>query len=357
MEEAVLKFKLKPCDVLYFGSGKTLRIAQAVKSVFPPCPHTVAGAICSKLNSLNINKPLKKLFGPFLYNEKEKKFYFPKPADIYKLRKKETVEACFYVKPIKRNFSLFSLENINKPEGIELIALYQGAEEIEPFDGFISENGLFKWIKGEKIIKEDVKQFQEVFEYEPRLGIRQEITTHTVAGKDSVYRVSFVRIKEEWSFVVFVEFKDNIKEEVLKFFQTPPFIFKFGGEMKIIKYEMENKNIKEEKIFKEIERAKIGDIKEVKILYLTPGVYEKFPPLNEIEGVEIKGVLIPRWLNLSISSKKLGKINLVKKAFLPGTVLYGEVKDLEKFKRLWLNPSDGSNNFIGSNLIIYTKIE
>jgi len=45
----MLKFIIKPYDVLFFGSGRPFNRGDVVVSAFPPHPNTFASAICSKI--------------------------------------------------------------------------------------------------------------------------------------------------------------------------------------------------------------------------------------------------------------------------------------------------------------------
>lgn len=75
----MIMFKLKPFDVLYFGSGKTLSVATSVKSIFPPYPHTIAGAICSKIykkTGIDVSQILKYIYGLFYLMKLKTKFIF-----------------------------------------------------------------------------------------------------------------------------------------------------------------------------------------------------------------------------------------------------------------------------------------
>ncbi|MEO0225143.1 MAG: type III-B CRISPR module-associated Cmr3 family protein, partial [candidate division WOR-3 bacterium] len=147
----MLKFKIKPYDVLFFGSGKPFNLGDIASSIFPPFPHTFASAICSKIYweyKIDITKILKAVYGPFLYNEKDGKIYFPKPADIYTGRKGKD-DKIYLLKFPNENYKLFNPNNTNKPNPIEKFAIYFGEEEVEDFDGFISQDGLKKWLNGQ----------------------------------------------------------------------------------------------------------------------------------------------------------------------------------------------------------------
>jgi len=366
----MIMFKLKPFDVLYFGSGKTLSVATSVKSIFPPYPHTIAGAICSKIHKktgIDVSQILKYIYGPFLFNEAENQIYFSIPADIYKVRKSEKLEKIFFIEPLWNFLKLFNPENTNKPIYVNTLAVYKGSNEIEPIDnGLISKNGLKYWLEGKKteIENKDIKTFENVFEYENRIGIKQKIETHTVAGEDSVFRISFLRLKDNWAFIVLVKFnyeneelqKANLDndEKMLDFFNDEINILKLGGEMKNVYYKVEK--VGDIKDIFHFEKPNLSQGDKIKLLFLTPGVFEG--DILKIKGLKVLTIILHNYVNLGLSSPCfLRKYNFIKRAYPPGSVIYAEVEDKDEVKKLWLNPSDGSNNFIGSNLIIYTKTE
>ncbi len=349
----MIGLKLKPYDVLFLGQGTPFNIGGVVSSLFPPSPHTIAGAVTAKVISLaNDPKIIKSFLGPFLFNETERKFYFPKPANIYKKKKEKGTDKIYLLNPVNNSFNLFKPEYTNKPEQVKTLSIYKGDEEIEDFFGFISEDGLKKWLNNQIIDRDDLKTTDKIFEYENRVGIKQDLTTHTVLQEDGIYRVSFVRLKSEWSIVCWFDFKDSsMRETLFNIFFEKPQVLKLGGEMKVVRYEI----IKDFQLNKLIKRPEVkkGDL--VKLLFLTPGVYNKSVP--EIKGLEIHSIVSSGYSSISLFSINQNIFMLKKKAFPLGTVVFGKVTNVEELKKLWLNPSDGEQNvFIGSNLIIYGKM-
>jgi len=364
----MLKFEIKPFDVLFLGSGKPFQVGDTAISIFPPLPHTLAGAICSKIyheREINPSRVLKTIYGPFLLfsNDKEKLIYFPKPLDIYRVRKKEEkIQEVYLLRPFNRNAGVFKPENTNKLGEIDTLAVYYGSEEVEPFNGFISQEGLKNWLEGRKIDRDDVKMPQEIFEEERRIGIKQDTSVHTVVQEDGLYRIDFVRLRENWGLVFWINFnygdenmeKANLKsdEDVFEIFDSDIKVLKLGGEMKTVCYKVE---IDEKSQFFELfKQPELEEGDAVKILFLTPGIYGRFVP--QISGIKIMGIVSDDYLNAGLHSYHLGRYKLMKKALPAGTVIYGEVKSEKEVSNLWFSSSNGSNGFVGSNLIIYGKV-
>ena len=72
----MIRFTLKPYDVLFFGLGRPFNRGDVVASAFPPHPNTFASAICSKIyqfKNIDISGILKSVYGPFI--SKEDKIY------------------------------------------------------------------------------------------------------------------------------------------------------------------------------------------------------------------------------------------------------------------------------------------
>jgi CRISPR-associated protein Cmr3 len=188
----MIRFALRPYDVLFFGSGRPFNRGDVVASAFPPHPNTFASAICSKIyqfKNIDISGILKSVYGPFI--SKEDKIYFPKPQNIYGEKKKKEKDKFFTVKPIDESkLNLFKSDNTNKPNGIEKLPVYLGDEEVEQFEGFISADGLKKWLDNQEIKKEDILQHKDIFENEPRIGIKVEPSLYSVGGReDALYRI------------------------------------------------------------------------------------------------------------------------------------------------------------------------
>jgi CRISPR-associated protein Cmr3 len=359
----MFKFNIKPYDVLFFGSGKPFNLGDTARSIFPPFPHTFAGAICSKIYweyKINITKILKDVYGPFLYNEKDKKIYFPKPADIYKERKREDGEI-YLLKFPNENYKLFNPKNTNKPNPIENFAVYFGDKEVEDFGGFISQDGLQKWLNGQIPNKNEILKFGDVFEHENRVGIKQEMSYHTVVQEYGLYRIDFLRLKDNWSFVFWVEFDDNElkkvgldENEILELFNKEPKALKLGGEMKSAYYEVEISDIKN--LLGQALKVNQGDI--IKILFLTPATFSNSGNdiLPSINGIKIKSLVSNGFVNLAIDSKQLGLNKFVKKGLKAGSVIYAEVDQNPSNDFLWFKFLERDKNFIGTNLVIYGKV-
>lgn len=374
----MLKFTVRPFDVLFFGSGKPFNIGGTARSIFPPFPHTFAAAICSKIYhefKIDVSNILKEVYGPFLIHKGE--LYFPKPADICKDKGGKKL---FVLELIDDSeLSLFKVGNTNKPSGISKLPVHRGTVMVESFDGFISKDGLQRWINGydveEKHIKETeekhIKETSDIFEYEGRVGIKQDIETHTVVPEDGLYRVDFIRMKQDWGFVFYVEFNfdelekkggnSELKDEegILKFFERNR-VLKFGGEMKTVHYEVEKvKDNCVSDIFKKPD-VKGGEI--IKILFLTHATFDKDPFYSSGSGLKVVSAVVDGYLNFAMSSERLNLKNFTKRGIKAGSVFYAEVPNSGLLDDPWFKPFERckvKQNFelIGSNLVIYGKVK
>jgi len=371
----MIKFTLTPYDVLFFGSGRPFNRGDVVASIFPPAPNTFASAICSKIyyfKKIDVSNILKAVYGPFI--QKNEKIYLPKPQNIYKERKKKEFRKIFVVKPFDKNLKLFDSENTNKPNGIKTLPVYKGVEEIEPFDGFISIDGLKKWLSDQKsdqkIDENDILSYEKIFKNEPRIGISIEPSLYSVGGKeDALYRIEFLRLNEDIKFIFWVEFNfaDNgLKEaglsdedKVYEFFNDEPKVLKLGGEMKNVSYEVDKNDFKEW-IIRELKikpNLNIEQGQKIQVLFLTYGVFD-----FQINGFQIYSACFGNYEIIGINSKNLGI--KTKRAFPPGTVMWLEAKEEMRIKNnpAFIVKSDsnsyeisepkGKQEFIGTNLIL-----
>ncbi|GAB6078510.1 type III-B CRISPR module-associated protein Cmr3 [Hydrogenobaculum acidophilum] len=356
----MLKFTIKPYDVLFFGSGKPFNVGESVQSIFPPHPTTFAGAVCSKIYA-GPSKLLKAVYGPFI--EKDGITYFPKPQNIFGERKKETIERLFLVEPNNLVLSLFQYSNTNKPDRVEKLAIYKGDEEIESFEGFISIEGLKSWINGEEIKDNCVLSMRDIFDYDQRVGIKIQPSLNSIGGEeDSLYRVKFLQVKKGINFVFWTDFNEEFKDK----FQKEPRVLKLGGEMRNVMYEVEEDNFinwitKKLSIPHKIQ-IKNGD--KVKILFLGYGVFDcKVPNIN---GFKITSMCFSKYDTIGINS---GSNVKTKRAFPPGTVFWlkyenknNKYVEIETISYLIKNQENydfssfGNQDFIGTNLVLSTKL-
>ncbi|MDT7880566.1 MAG: type III-B CRISPR module-associated protein Cmr3 [Candidatus Hydrothermia bacterium] len=371
----MLKFTIKPYDVLFFGSGKPFNVGESAQSIFPPHPTTFAGAICSKIyaqKGINVSGILKAVYGPFI--EKDGKIYFPKPQNIYGERKKEVIENFFIIEPKISSFKLFSYENTNKPKEIEKLPIYKGDEEIEPFEGFISIEGLKAWINNQEIEKEHILKTKDIFEYDQRIGIKINPSLYSVGGEeDALYRIKLLQLEEGISFVFWVEFnfsceelkKANLNDEdkIFELFNNEPKVLKLGGEMRNVRYRVEENDfinyLKNELKLPEKIQIKQGD--KIKVLFLSYGVFDSKTP--KIKGFKIISMCFSNYSIIGINSKNLGI--KTKRAFPPGTILWlgcESDKNINSVSFLIKNQNDydfkepqGNQDFIGTNLVLVIK--
>jgi len=342
----MFKFTIKPIDVVFFGSGKPFNLGGLGESIFPPFPNSFASAIFAKIYEAKgiTNGVFKAVYGPFL--EKDDKYYFPAPCDIVKEKGGSRIKV---YKP-RESSNLIKVENTDLENKIKLMPWIKPEcqEDYEPFNGFISLEGLRKWYYGEKIDASDLLSEDRVFYIEDRISIRMDDSTGTVKGEDGLYRVRFVRLKEEFRFVFWVELNEQVltEDEALKIFNQHPKVLKIGGEARTATYEVENHNFKD--LFKDFHSSNQGE--SCKILFLTPGVFKEGKPiLNNFENLEY--ACISGYTLLSIRSKHNYK-NKVIRAIKPGSVFV--IKDLSTPIDFYKHNAD-TDDFIGSNLVLVKK--
>ncbi|MCX7759112.1 MAG: type III-B CRISPR module-associated protein Cmr3 [bacterium] len=344
----MIRFIIKPIDVLFFGSGRPFNLGDVAKSNFPPYTHTFAGAISAIFN-LSDPQIIANIYGPFLYNQKDNQTYFPKPANIYKRRKKENLDKIFTIDPvIEEDFMFFKYKNTNIPDEVEYLCLDTTGEELEPFQGIISEQGLRKWIKSGNPDLSEIKSFNEVFEYESRIGIKLEPNKDTVVDEDGLYRINFIRMKEEWSFLVYVKFnksntdllsktgykekdqegnEEKLENEILNYLNKNKNGIKLGGEMKNAHYKIDI--VKDP--FANFQFPNVNNSKYIKILFLNHSLID----IHNLDGLKTISYINNGYSNLVIYSDKMKMKKFGFRTINPGTVVYvtpnQNNSDLKKF--------------------------
>lgn len=371
----MLKFTIKPYDVLFFGSGKPFNVGGDAESIFPPFPHSFASAIYAKLLSETGIKILeeqgiyKAVYGPFL--KKDETILFPTPLDIMKEKKKEKGNI-IKARIIKRDeFKLLNLYDTDLPhclEGILWVKSDKEDNDYEPFGDYITLSGLKKWLRGQEIEADDLISAEEIYQKEDRISIHLDEETKSVRKEDGLYRVAFVRLKENINFVFYVEanFDEGLplkingidnENQLKEIFEKGPKVIKLGGEARSASYEVEIDDFKA--LF---DNEKLEKREEYKILFLTPAVFEdnqnkdyKNIPniLDSIEKMELISACLNSYVLDSICSKYNKKYsNKTIRAIKPGSFLcvrgYQGDSRIDFFKK--------NEYFIGSNLVLIKEM-
>jgi CRISPR-associated protein Cmr3 len=392
----MLKFTLKPYDVLFFGSGKPFNRGDVVNSSFPPHPNTLASAIYSKLYHSNmidesvVNNPnvIKAVYGPFI--QKGEKIYFPKPHNIYGKRKQKDLEKVFIINipeektsengTSEKKFKLFDPSNTNKPEGIESLPVYIGNEEVEPFNGFISTEGLRKYFNGGEIdAKSDILLYESgdegksIFKRESRIGISVDSSSNSVNSEDALFRVEFLRFLEDVKLVFWVDFNlsggiRNINEyqKLVEFFNKNPKSLKLGGEMKNVSYEVEEDDFN--KIINDLGLSisiHISPDKGLKVIFLTYGVFDGPIGMIKIDEFKTLSSCFNGYDFIGINLKRT-KQRKIKRALPPGSVIWLRSTTEKTLSNPTFIVGEGGNyklgfpkgkqEFIGTNLVLLKEV-
>lgn len=367
----MLKFTIKPHDVLFFGSGKPFNIGGVAESIFPPFPNSFASAVYAKFYSetgiaLTDGKGIyKAVYGPFI--EKEGKIYFPAPLDIMKEKKKDDMSK-IAVASLRKEFKLLSINDTDIGEKIQSILWTKDNDiqiEYEPLRGFISLEGLKKWYNNQKIENSDLLQERDIFIKEDRISIFLDDNTGTVREEDGLYRVQFVRLKEEVKLVFWIEAdysdssllcQNNIKidDELIKIFNTNPKVLKIGGEARTAWYEMEENDFTDN--FKNFNTNNASS-QQYKVLFLTPGVFHDNSNGKNITDYfeNINASTIGGYVIGSIASKHYDKYKKKTiRAIKPGSVIY--LENIQNGFDKTINFYKPADSFIGSNLVLIKKL-
>jgi len=393
----MLKFTLKPYDVLFFGSGKPFNRGDVVSSSFPPHPNTLASAIYSKLyhsamiDESIVNNPnvIRAVYGPFI--QKGEKIYFPKPHNIYGKRKQKDLEKVFIInipeektsenETSEKKFELFDHSNTNKPEGIESLPVYIGNEEVEPFNGFISTEGLRKYFNGGEIdAKSDILLYEgnseqkSIFKRESRIGISVDSSSNSVNSEDALFRVEFLRFLEDVKLVFWVDFNlsggiRNINEyqKLVEFFNKNPKSLKLGGEMRNVGYEVQEDDFN--KIFDDLGLSRsitIEPSNSLKVVFLTYGVFDGPIGMIKINEFKTLSACFNGYDFIGINLKRT-KQRKIKRALPPGSVIWLKStteKTLNNPTFIFVEGKDykfgfpeGKQEFIGTNLVLLKEVE
>ncbi|MDW8327247.1 MAG: type III-B CRISPR module-associated protein Cmr3 [Anaerolineales bacterium] len=211
---------LQPHDVLLFRDGKPFAAGAdtRARSLFPPTPFTVQGAIRArmlfssevrphdyvfngsdpqvqklreKIGFMSQNYGQLQLRGPFLVkkaNEHNGQWvrYFPLPADIVKNKNDESYRV---LQPLRSAILLSNLP------AVESLLWVTGVNRFDEAQGWISEAGLGLYLQGQAPQKAHIEPEQEFIVRESRFGIALQLGKRTVQ-EGFLYTAEFLRFKD-----------------------------------------------------------------------------------------------------------------------------------------------------------------
>lgn len=371
---------IKPVDVLFFRDSKPFSRGSEhfTKSIFPPSPQTLYGALrtkvledlgcnyekfkndefifnnqelVNKIGSIEkikdeigtVDKPGRFILrGPFLLYKNDA-IYLRLPADVKCVGEKTSKEYKI-LKPF--NWSEFDIqtdfEQLNNYPHIII------DKPINDEEGYISLREFINYLLGEEI--KNVKNTNDIFYYEMRVGIGIDSTTN-ITKKGLLYTMGVVRLQNEWSLCAVIENLSLLPESGF---------IKFGGANRVCEYS----KLPEDPFkyyFAEVEKIKnfIEKNKKFKIVLLTPALFnqgwisDKFDSSfqMQIDAVKIKliSATIGRPDNISGWDLAKNKAKPLRKLVPAGSVYYfelleGDVDEL--FEKLnFVNFSDENSNF------------
>jgi len=167
-----------------------------------------------------------------------------------------------------------------KISGNDCYVCFPEHSKVKEIRGFISFNGLINYLNGYKPEPSDLEKIPYIGE--TRTGIKIEKGTKT-AAEGHLYTAEFLRLKDNWKFIVWYEDSDNLVEESIK--NSP--LIRLGGEGRgaVCKIVDERMNIDVQNLIEEINKA--GKFK----LYLaSPAYFGGFKPnckiLKDFLGVD-----------------------------------------------------------------------
>lgn len=200
-----------------------------------------------------------------------------------------------------------------KISGTEFYICFSKHSKVKPVEGLISFKGLIKYLKGEIPNKSDL--VEKPYTNEFRTGIRIEKRKKT-SVEGYLYVAEFLRLKDEWKFIVWFEDYDDLVEKYIK---ASPLI-RLGGEGKgaICKVIDGVISIDAQSIVDELNKEK-----KFKLYIASPAYFGGYKP------------------NENLLKKYLGVDELKLISALPGKPLYIGGYDLamnkEKPLRRWVN--------------------
>jgi CRISPR-associated protein Cmr3 len=369
-----MKIFLEPNDVLMFRDGKPFSGGDDhfARSIFPPSPSTLYGAIRSKFLSEkypqyenfkigDIPEDIKEAVGtPLLpgslaitnfFTAKRVggliQLIFPIPKDIVKL-KMEGKESLFV---LKREEEMERKIKTNLPSPVLSPLWLKTEEPLEEIRGFLSQEMIDKYLCGgvpDRIIKHS-----DLYQKDERVGIRKDRIRRTSAA-GALYSVEYIRLDEGVGFALeFTSIKDFPKEGFLR----------LGGDHRSAYYKEIDFSVPGVEAIKQM----VESSKRFKVILLTPAIFSKgwIPDWIDIKSGEgrindlslkLVSAATGRSIHLGGFDIVKGMPKIMKKAVPAGSVYCFEMKegDINKvFEVFWLKSisTEKQNEGFGISII------
>ncbi|MEP0814908.1 MAG: type III-B CRISPR module-associated protein Cmr3 [bacterium] len=327
-------YSLVPEDVLFFRDGKPF--ANFQKSLFPPSPQTVYGALQAVLlyqwcNDNGISGDIRKVVndkrgpdsyhnlvvrGPWLEAD-GKGDLFPCPADLWLEFKsgenRKKVLAAHFAKPSDGDGVGFRSDRFCG-------AVCASSSAKQPDGWWIDYAGLSAWAKGEHPSPESFVHSDELWTFEPRVGI--EISPNIGKVEDSVlFGVEFARPLKKTDLRIRVDCSEDLPENG---------IIRLGGEGRTVSVERAASP-------SSFPSASV-DAKKLKLALVTPAIFEHplgiFPRDFDsstgefvLAGVALKLVSVAGggYITCGGWDGASGAPTVLRRAVRPGTVYFCEL--------------------------------
>jgi len=356
---------IEPLDVLLFRDSKPFTAGEShrARSLFPPNPGTLLGAVRAKIISdelakknlefldyYNGNSQLQaliaevgsptgkgnlKLKGPLLAaadGQGAVQVYFPLPRDLMQPEQGEGKnQSMRLLAPL--NTMPNDIQS-NMPEGLTYLWSTEGGEAPEGVS-YLNAQMLKDYLLGRQTVKQHSERLHD---YEPRVGVRLQREQRTIQ-QGQLYQIEFVRLEKSTRLLVHIEMTD---EKLL----APGGLIVLGGERRGAHYQNQQVNHLQgmEDLVETMKAALVKDIlakKRFKLYLATPaifrhGKYGWLPNwhwtdgmIGEYAGVQIKLISAAIGKPIAIGGWDLQKrgAKVMSKAVPAGSVYYFEITE------------------------------
>jgi CRISPR-associated protein Cmr3 len=374
---------IKPLDVLFFRDGRPFTAGEThrARSIFPPTPLTLQGAIRSAVLAKELPKwgltfeeynrgvaddsahqsKLKqlreelggandygqlRLRGPFLFARLKGEpptTWFPRPLDVLSERRERVVMPLRPLSALDEDFPEVDWNPPEPPKRKFLTPLMAIAEELEePKFYFLNAKGLGDYLFEESLGPVDEEKQKSLYFSELRLGIKLKRGQRTVE-RGMLYTAEVIRLKDGDGFLL------RVKCPCF----PPKGLLRLGGEARAATYEQVDLEDESFKGFKDIIEGKIKEnlldkVKEegrFKLYLLTPAIFKGgwFPDFlkpdtmeldptayaNELSGVNFKliSVAVGKPMHIGGWDVAANEPRQIFKAVPAGSVYYFELME------------------------------